>query len=264
MVGVDLTDEQFRQYQSDGYVVVEDALSPETVDRVKTRLREYTHGDREVDGFQQQNEPAVERGEVDVADPGDPVRKFEGLGMVESDDVLREVAENDAVTDVAAKLLGPNLKLLRSAAMFKPPEVGSEKGFHQDAAYYPIQPMDHVTVWIALDEATPENGCMNVVPGAHKDGIMGHEAAAYDTDIVIADREFTREDAVALPMEPGDALFQHCLLPHFTAPNTTDRWRRALIMSYMDSRSHFTQSDEERPDWVDSVHIQGEEFPGCV
>jgi len=123
--------------------------------------------------------------------------------------------------------------------------------------------MDHVTVWIALDEATPENGCMNVVPGAHKDGIMGHEAAAYDTDIVIADREFTREDAVALPMEPGDALFQHCLLPHFTAPNTTDRWRRALIMSYMDSRSHFTQSDEERPDWVDSVPSRARSSPGA-
>jgi len=129
VVGVDLTDEQFRQYQSDGYVVVEDALSPETVDRVKTRLREYTHGDREVDGFQQQNEPAVERGEVDVADPGDAVRKFEGLGMVESDDVLREVAvENDAVTDVAAKLLGPNLKLLRSAAMFKTPRSAARRG----------------------------------------------------------------------------------------------------------------------------------------
>jgi ectoine hydroxylase-related dioxygenase (phytanoyl-CoA dioxygenase family) len=261
---MNLTDEQFRQYQSDGYVVVEDALSLAIVDRVKTRLREYTHGDREPEGFQRQTEPAVERGEVDVEDPGDAVRKFEGLGLVESDDVLSDVAENDAITSVAAQLLGPNLKLLRAAAMFKPPEVGSEKGFHQDAAYYPIQPMDHVTVWIALDEATPENGCMNVVPGAHEGGILGHEAVEYDTDIVIADRDFTQEDAVALPMEPGDALFQHCLLPHYTAPNTTEHWRRALIMSYMDARSRFTKSDEERSDWVDSVHIQGDEFPGCV
>ena len=261
---MDLTDGQFRQYQSDGYVVVEDALSPETVDRVKSRLREYTHGEREVEEFQSQNEPAVERGEVDVEDPGDAVRKFEGLGMVESDEVFRDVAENDTVVSVASQLLGPDLKLLRSAAMFKPPEVGSEKGFHQDAAYYPIQPMDHVTVWIALDEATTENGCMNVVPGAHKGGLLGHEAVDYDTDIVIADRDFTCDDAVPVPMEPGDALFTHCLVPHYTVPNTTDQWRRALIMSYMDARSRFTKSDEERPDWVDSVHVQGEEFPGCV
>ena len=259
-----LTDAQFEQYQSDGYVVVEDALDAETVDRVKTRLREYTHGDRDPEGFQSQLEPAVERGDAHVDAEGDAVRKFEGLGMVETDDVFRSIADNESIVDTAAELLGPNLKLLRSAAMFKPPEVGSEKGFHQDAAYYPIQPMDHVTVWIALDEATPENGCMNVVPGAHRDGLLGHEAVEYDTDIVIAEGDVGREDAVPVPMEPGDALFSHCLVPHFTAPNTTDQWRRALIMSYMDARSRFTKGADERPPWVDSVHIRGEEFPGCV
>ncbi|PSP94698.1 phytanoyl-CoA dioxygenase family protein [Halobacteriales archaeon QS_4_62_28] len=261
---MDCTDEQFRQYQSEGYLVVENALSPETVDRVKTRLREYTHGDREPEPFQHQIEPAVQRGEIEIEDEGDAVRKFEGLGMVQEDDVFRAVAEDETLVAAATQLLGPNLKLLRSAAMFKPPEVGSEKGFHQDAAYYPIQPMDHVTVWIALDEATTANGCMNVVPGAHKNGIMGHEAVEYDTDIVIADRDFDKSDAVPVPMDAGDALFTHCLMPHYTAPNTTETWRRALIMSYMRSRSRFTKSGDERPDWVDSVHIQGESFPGCV
>ncbi len=120
--------------------------------------------------------------------------------------------------------------------------------------------MDHVTVWIALDEATPENGCMTVVPGAHKDGLLEHEAVEYDTDIVIDDSAYG-EDLVPVPMEAGDALFSHCLLPHYTAPNETDRWRRALIMAYMDSRSRFTQDDEQRPPWVDSVQITGE---GCV
>jgi ectoine hydroxylase-related dioxygenase (phytanoyl-CoA dioxygenase family) len=261
---MDLSYEQFRQYQRDGYVVVEDALSPAVVDRVKTRLREYTHGDREQQAFESQIEPAVERGEVEVADEGDAVRKFEGLGMVEHDDVFHDLATNETLVSVAEQLLGPNLKLLRSAAMFKPPEVGSEKGYHQDAAYYPIQPMDHVTVWIALDDATPENGCMNVVPGAHRDGLLGHEAVDYDTDIVIAESDVTRDDAVSLPMDAGDALFQHCLVPHYTAPNTSEHWRRAMIMAYMDSRSRFTQAPEERPAWVDSVEIQGEEFPGCV
>lgn len=261
---MELSDEQFEQYQTDGYVVVEDALSDETVERVKDRLREYTHGDREPETFESQLEPRVERGELEVAEEGDAVRKFEGLGMVEEDDVFREIANHDAIVSVAAQLLGPNLKLLRSAAMFKPPEIGSEKGYHQDAAYYPIRPMDHLTVWIALDDATPENGCMNVVPGAHKDGLLGHEAVEYETDIVIADREYDEDDAVALPMEAGSVLFQHCLTPHFTAPNTTDRWRRALITAYMRSRSRFTKPDEELPAWVDSVRIQGEEFPGCV
>ncbi|MFP8951719.1 phytanoyl-CoA dioxygenase family protein [Natrialbaceae archaeon A-arb3/5] len=261
---MELTDTEFEQYQTEGYLLVEDALSEAMVERVTERLREYTHGDREAAAFDSQIEPRVERGELAVEEEGDAVRKFEGLGMVETDDVFREVANNETIVSVADQLLGPNLKLLRSAAMFKPPEVGSEKGYHQDAAYYPIRPLDHLTVWIALDEATPENGCMNVVPGAHTNGLLGHESVEYDTDIVIAEREYDEDDAVAVPMEAGSVLFTHCLTPHYTAPNTTDKWRRALIMSYMRSRSRYTKPDEELPPWVDDVHIKGEEFPGCV
>ena len=259
-----LSEAEFEQYQTDGYLVVDNALDSETVDRLKRRLREYTHGDREAERFKTQIEPRVERGELEVAEEGDAVRKFEGLGMVQQDDVFADIANHETITSVAEQLLGPNLKLLRSAAMFKPPSVGSKKGLHQDAAYYPIQPMDHLTTWIALDEATPENGCMTVIPGAHKDGILDHEAVEYDTDIVINDTEYDESDLVELPMEPGDVLFTHCLLPHYTAPNTTEQWRRALIMSYMDSRSRFTKPAAELPPWVDSVRIQGEGFPGCV
>ncbi len=261
---MELTDSQFEQYQTEGYLVVENALSTESIERVKTRLREYTHGDREPETFTSQLEPRVERGELDVDEEGDAVRKFEGLGMVGEDDVFAEIAHHDTITSVVEQLLGPNLKLLRSAAMFKPPSVGSEKGLHQDAAYYPIQPMDHVTTWIALDDATPENGCMTVIPGAHKDGILNHAAVEYDTDIVINDTKYDDADLVELPMDAGDVLFTHCLTPHYTAPNSTEQWRRALIMSYMDSRSRFTKPVDALEPWVDSVYIQGEEFPGCV
>ena len=261
---MELTDSQFEQYQTEGYLVVENALSTESIERVKTRLREYTHGDREPETFTSQLEPRVERGELDVDEEGDAVRKFEGLGMVGEDDVFAEIAHHDTITSVVEQLLGPNLKLLRSAAMFKPPSVGSEKGLHQDAAYYPIQPMDHVTTWIALDDATLENGCMTVIPGAHKDGILNHAAVEYDTDIVINDTKYDDADLVELPMDAGDVLFTHCLTPHYTAPNSTEQWRRALIMSYMDSRSRFTKPVDALEPWVDSVYIQGEEFPGCV
>lgn len=261
---MELTESEFEQYQNDGYLLVENALSETEVEAVKNRLKEYTHGQRNPELFNSQLEPRVERGELEIKEQGDAVRKFEGLGMVEEDDVFYDVATNETIVAVAEQLLGPNLKLLRSAAMFKPPEIGSKKGFHQDAAYYPIQPMDHVTVWIALDPATPENGCMTVVPGAHKDGLLEHETVEYDTDIVIHESKYDDEDLVEIPMQPGSALFTHCLMPHYTAPNRTDQWRRALIMAYMDSRSRFTKADEDLPDWVDSVHIQGEEFPGCV
>lgn len=255
-----LTDEQFEQYQREGYVVVDDVLSPEAVSSLKTRIREYASGDREENGFSRMLEPDVDPETFDRE--GDPVRKFEGVGMAREDDAFRELAFHENVVDVVRQLQGPNLKLLRCAAMLKPPGVGSAKQYHQDAAYYPIRPMDHVTVWVALDEATPENGCMQVVPGAHVDGLLRHEEREYDTDISLAERDYDESDAVALPMSPGDALFQHCLLPHYTAPNESDRWRRAMIVAYMRGRSRFTTDD--RPEWVDSLHVAGDEFPGCV
>ena len=254
-----LNDAQFEQYQREGYVVVEDCLDGATVEGVTERIESYVRGDREEATFQRMLEPDAA---TDALGDTDPVRKFEGLGMVREDDVVASLVDDTNIVEVVQQLQGPNLSLLRSAAMLKPPRVGSEKTFHQDAAYYPIHLMDHVTVWIALDQSTTENGCMQVVPGAHNDGLLGHEAVEYDTDITIAEADYGPEDAVALPMEPGDVLFQHCLLPHYTAPNETDDWRRAFIASYMRNRSRFT--DPDPPEWVDSEHVSGERFPGCV
>lgn len=255
-----LSDEQFEEYQRKGFIVVEEVLSGEEVEVVTDRIREYVRGHRREEGFDRMLEPSVNPDEFDRE--GEPVRKFEGVSMAREDDVFRDVAFHENIVEVVSQLQGPNLKLLRSAAMLKPPRVGSAKKFHQDAAYYPIHPMDHVTVWIALDEATTENGCMQVVPGAHTDGLLHHEEMEYETDITLAERDYGEDDTVTLPMEPGDALFQHCLLPHFTAPNESDQWRRAMIVAYMRARSRFTT--ENPPEWVESLHVAGEEFPGCV
>lgn len=259
MGGMSLSDAQFEQYQRDGYVVVENCLDGAVVEAVTERIESYVRTEREATAFERMLEPDAA---ADALGDADPVRKFEGLGMVREDDVFADLVTDENVLEVVRQLQGPNLSLLRSAAMLKPPRVGSEKKYHQDAAYYPIHPMDHVTVWMALDQSTTENGCMQVVPGAHKDGLLGHEAIEYDTDITIAEADYGPEDTVALPMEPGDVLFQHCLLPHYTAPNETDDWRRAYIAAYMRNRSRFT--DGEPPEWVDSYHVSGETFPGCV
>nr|WP_276259245.1 phytanoyl-CoA dioxygenase family protein [Haloglomus sp. DT116] len=163
-----LTDAEFAQYQREGYVVKRGLFDADTVSRVRERLREYTHGNRPVEEFEQQLEPEAEDEGVDAADA---VRKFEGLGLLD-DAVVHDLATDDRLVTVAQDLLGPDVKLLRSAAMFKPPGVGSEKGLHQDSAYYPVRPYDQVTTWIALDDATPENGCMEVLPGGHTEGLL--------------------------------------------------------------------------------------------
>lgn len=256
-----LTEDQFEQYQRDGYIVVEDLFDPDTVESLKSRIREYTHGGREVpEGTQKQLEPAYDRGEIDVEEPGDAVRKFEWL--TPGDDRFTEFVQLEELVDIVHHLIGRHLQLYRSGALLKPPEIGSEKGAHQDAPYWPFQPPEQVSVWIPLDDATPENGCMSVLPGNHREGALPHVKT--EEDFVIDPDHYDADEFVDVPMDAGSALFFHPMLPHYTSPNTSDRWRRAVVLVYLHSRTRFDA--DERPDWIpeEFFDVRGETFPGCV
>lgn len=252
---VELTDEQFAHYQREGYVV-EDALTGEEVEAARERLREYTSGERDPGDIYMQVEPRVERGEVAAESEEQRYRKLSGV--VENDELFRELATTDAIVEPIKQLLGPHLKLYRSAVLMKPPKVGSEKGAHQDAPYWPIQPQEECSVWIPLDRATVENGCMQVIPGDHKRGALPH--VSVQDDFVIDEDHYDRADLEPQPMDAGEGLFFHALLPHYTQPNETDRWRRAVVFSYMSARSRYTD-DDEQPEYRG---IAGRSFPGSV
>jgi ectoine hydroxylase-related dioxygenase (phytanoyl-CoA dioxygenase family) len=119
--------------------------------------------------------------------------------------------------------------MFRNTLLLKPPEVGSPKGWHQDSPYWPIEPMNLCSCWFPLDDATPENGCMVVMPGWHTKGAFAHERT--QDDFVIEDGVLDMSLAVTVPMKAGSGLFFHSLLPHFTAPNQSDKWRRAIALS---------------------------------
>src|SRR4051794_38435954 len=125
-----LTDAQQAAYERDGYLLVEDLITSETVQALNERVRDYTHGGRSTDGLYVQTEPRVERGEIKVDHPGDAIRKIDSL--VQHDDRFRTLGIDSAVVDVIADILGPDIKLFRNSLMLKPPEVGSQKGWHQD------------------------------------------------------------------------------------------------------------------------------------
>jgi ectoine hydroxylase-related dioxygenase (phytanoyl-CoA dioxygenase family) len=250
-----LTDEQFAQYQREGYVVIEDLLDEAELDQLRARLREYTHGGRPHDKLRIQIEPRVARGEVRVAEWGDGIRKIDHL--VEFDDAFRKLGTHPNLVGVVEQLLGPDLKLFRNSLLLKPPEVGSPKGWHQDSPYWPIQPMDLCSCWFPLDDATPENGCMWALPGEHNRGPLPHKRVT--DDFVIEEDAYDQDKATVLPMKAGSGLFFHSLLPHYTAPNRTDKWRRAIALSYMSARArHVGQTEPEY------MTITGRDFPGCV
>jgi ectoine hydroxylase-related dioxygenase (phytanoyl-CoA dioxygenase family) len=191
-----------------------------------------------------------------VAHPGDGIRKIDGL--VEGDDLFRALGLNESIVGIIEQILGPDLKLFRNSLLLKPPEVGSPKGWHQDSPYWPIEPMALCSCWFPLDDATPENGCMAVLPGWHAKGPLPHVSVT--DDYVIRDDAVDPSAGLLVPMRAGSGLFFHSLLPHYTAPNRTDRWRRAIALSYMSAQSRYTGSGES-PVYF---HVKGRSYPGCV
>ena len=111
-----------------------------------------------------QIEPLVESGRL----AEDPVR-FNNVrkiwNLTRYDELFKEYARHPAILDVVHSLIGPDLKIYVDQTLCKPPRVGSAKPPHQDSAYWTnIDPPNLVICWMALDDATEENGCMRFIP----------------------------------------------------------------------------------------------------
>lgn len=252
-----LTEDQLKNYHRDGYIVVENLVSQERVELLCDRIREYTHGGKKAGTpIRMQIEPRIQRGELQVDHPGDGIRKIDGL--VEGDELFQELGLDKNIVGIIEQILGSDLKMFRNALLLKPPEVGSQKGMHQDSPYWPIEPMELCSCWFALDNATFENGCMGAIPGWHRKGPMPHVRVT--DDFVVDEGCYDFEDMVLSPVRAGGGLFFHSLLPHYTAPNRSDKWRRAIALSYMSSNSTYS-GEGEGPEYF---HVKGKTYPGKV
>ncbi len=183
-------------------------------------------------------------GDTMPALPGDVrakyVRKFNQFA--EHHPPLRAMLEKPELVQVVEKLIGERAAVLQEMAMIKPPR-GREKPWHQDHAYfnYPLETRI-VGTWISLGDATPENGCMHVLAGAHLDGPQVHWRRR---DWQICDAEAARRAQTAVPAQAGDVLFFDSKLPHGTPINRSDEYRWALQYHFIPA-SAFETPDEDR------------------
>ena len=106
--------------------------------------------------------------------------------------------------------------MIQDMALLKPAHVGREKPWHQDTAYFVMEPIDLVLgTWIALDAATPENGCMHVIPGSHRGGPRPHY---HDRDCQLPDEAVEVDRDVMVPLRAGGrAAVQRTVAPRHAA-----------------------------------------------
>jgi phytanoyl-CoA hydroxylase len=171
-------------------------------------------------------------GSVAEVEPGDSSTARRIWSPTKRHATFEKTAADSRLLDVLEQLIGPDILFHYSKLHLKAPRVGSVVDWHQDFSYYPHTNTDLVTALIYLDDATKENACLQVMPGSHKRGLVDHYIDGYFRGKATGPDAPDPARAVALEAPAGSVVFTHCLLLHYSAPNHSDRVRRAFLPAY--------------------------------
>jgi ectoine hydroxylase-related dioxygenase (phytanoyl-CoA dioxygenase family) len=154
---------------------------------------------------------------------------------------FERLARNATLTTVVEALIGRGVDVYFSQIFFKPPEAGTPKPAHQDNFYAgPNNPEGLVTAWIALDEATVENGCLQFVDGSHRGPIYPHFAPPDQPfHLQIAQQVLDKLRLTDAPVPRGGVSFHHGGTIHRSGANRSPRWRRAAAITYVTKDTRF-------------------------
>jgi phytanoyl-CoA hydroxylase len=166
--------------------------------------------------------------------------------LVKRDRVLREFAAHPVFCDLVHDLIGPEVRLYWDQSVYKKPGADREFPWHQDNGYTYVEPQQYLTCWVALTEATLDNGCPWVVPGLHLEGTLAHRSTplGYCCLEDVEDVEDV-EDAVPIELDAGSIAVFSSLTPHRTGPNATQAVRKSYILQYAADGAEFIREDAD-------------------
>lgn len=212
-----------RQYKDAGYVVCPGFLSPGEVAGLLDEMERITSGATlgHHDGSRLEMEPKQ-------APEGTTVRRiYEPCTHYDS---FRALSESTMLLDAVETLVGSDIVFHYSKINMKAQSIGSVVEWHQDLSYYPLTNRDSVTVLFYLDDAHVANGCLKVIPGMHTGPLLKHSRDGLFQGRVVEPVDESK--AVALEAGAGSVIFMDAMTPHASAPNTSPKPRRTLILSY--------------------------------
>ena len=253
-----LSNEQVEQFWEDGFIIVENLLDPDEVASLLAHAEWVASGKAShIPKGQLQIEPHVVAGEAQAQNYADSLRKMSHLAFY--DEGFRNHARNPKILDVIEVLLGPNIKLYQDQLFMKPPRIGSRQRYHQDMplGFY-IDPPDMVTCWVALTDSTIENGCVWMLPGTHKFGIIEQSKWGEYEQMSV---EGSLSEERPLELKAGDCSFHHGLILHSSRPNRTNQRRRGYATHYVSAKCLYTGPPEREND---AMLMRGQSIPGCI
>jgi len=155
------------------------------------------------------------------------------IGLAAKIDFFKSVASTPKILEIAAELTGgaEQLMLHGDQIFLKPPYLGTARPLHQDNGYFHVEPHSAaITCWMALDDATLENGCLSYVPGSHMLGLLPH-CRFDDHNLTVSETGSMNE--VPVPVPAGSCVFHHVLTLHRSSANKSAFPRRAYAAFYV-------------------------------
>ncbi len=239
-----------RQFERDGHILLRNFFSAQKIEEVKAEANALL----ERKDLQDTNNLRCRWATIDGKcrfETYDPV--------IDISERCRELARSPELLNLLAHLYGEPACLFKDKLIYKPPGCKGY-GLHQDWIAWDGFPRSFLTVLIPIDAATRENGCTIVYPGYHQQGALSKEDGQYHELPIDCVKE---DDAVFLEMMPGDVAIFGGFVPHRSATNLSDTWRRQLFISYnklSDGGDQYKSHYQEFHQWLRKRYAEHNKF----
>lgn len=213
-----ITPAQRKQLDENGYFLLENVFTSAEMDELAERIEAY----------QRRHEERLRAsGGTQGISRADEITFTSHLA--EGDAAIRAFVQRPEFVAITTALLGPDVDLYWNQSVFKQPEGKKEFPWHQDDGYTPVEPSPYLTLWLALNDATPENGCISVLPGAWKRGLLPHRQSPIG---LVCHESDDPDQGVLVPVKAGSMAVFWSLTPHKSGANVSSGPRKAYVIQY--------------------------------
>ncbi len=261
-------DDHFANYQRDGFLILKDFVPANTCDDLRARAEQLV---KEFDPAgvvsifttheqsRKSDEYFLESGdkircffEEDAFLPDGNLKQSKeqsinkiGHALHQLDPVFREFSHSAAIKKLVVDLKIEDPVLIQSMYIFKQPKIGGEVACHQDSTFLYTEPINIVGLWLALEDATIENGCLWAIPGGHRLGLKSRwirtpEGMRFD---VFDEQPWPEEKLEPLEVKRGTLIVLHGLLPHKSLANRSAKSRHAYTFHFISGRSKYAEDN---------------------
>ena len=239
-MNTDLTSQQIEFYQENGYIILHDFLTPDEL----ATWRQYVD-----EAVQQRDDRKLADGTMRAGDSYYDQVFIQRINLWNDHDGMRQLMLDPRLGKMAATLAGVDgIRIWHDQALIKQPWA-NPTGWHLDNPYWSYSSRDAISIWVALDDSTLENGCLYFVPGTHKTATFDNSGIGQNMgDLFKVYPQWANMQSVAGPMKAGSCSFHNGLLAHGAGANMTPGWRRAMTCGYMPDGSTFNGIKNILPD----------------